>query len=148
MELLACIFFLFYHFQPAFLKTATQTFEVGNFLQVFIRFWGFWYWFSYKNILMKKNVYFFNQTVCKQGSRTQFQLSWKVESVKNWKKELYITHCRGSAPTPGACTLGVCIKHADDPEKNSIFIHRLLFCSKPAQSYCATSVQVSTKRNK
>ena len=113
-----------HRFQPAFLKTATQTFEAGNFLQVFIRFWGFWDWFSYKNILMKKSVYFFNQTVCKQGSRTQFQLSWKVESVKNWKKELYITHCRGSAPTPGACTLVVCIKHADDSEKNSIFIHR------------------------
>ena len=48
------------------------------------------------------------------------------------KKELYITYCRGSGPTPGACTLGVRIKHADDPEKSPIFIHRLLFCLKPA----------------
>ena len=47
------------------------------------------------------------------------------------KKELYITYSRGSGPTPDACTLGVRIKHADDPEKNSIFVHRLLSCSKP-----------------
>ena len=28
-------------FQKAFLKTAAQAFETGDFLQVFIRFWGF-----------------------------------------------------------------------------------------------------------
>ena len=47
------------------------------------------------------------------------------------KKELYSTYSRGSRPTPDICTLGVRIRHADDPKKNFIFIHRLLFCSKP-----------------
>ena len=52
------------------------------------------------------------------------------------KKELYITYSRRSGPTPDACILGVHIKHADDPEKNSVFIHRLLLCSKPAYKAC------------
>ena len=52
------------------------------------------------------------------------------------KKEFYITYSRRSGPTPDACTLGVHIKHADDPEKNSVFIHRLLFCSKLVYKAC------------
>ena len=48
------------------------------------------------------------------------------------KNKLYITYSKGSGPIPDTCTLGMHIKYADDPEKNSIFIHRLLFCSKPA----------------
>ena len=52
--------------------------------------------------------------------------------IRICNKELFITYCRSSRPTPGASTLGVIIKHADDPEKNSIFIHRLLSLSKPA----------------
>ena len=30
------------HFEPAFLKSAAQTFETGDFLPVFLRSWGFW----------------------------------------------------------------------------------------------------------
>ena len=58
-------------------------------------------------------------------------------------KELYITYSRGSGPTPDACTLGVRIKHADDPKKNSIFIHRLLFCSKPAHKFIVITLSRS-----
>ena len=84
-------------------------------------------------------MYFFNQTVCKQGSRTQFQSRWKLESVN-----YIITYCRGSGPIPGTCTLGAHIKHADDPETNSIFFigycsvqspHMKLLCYLCASQY-------------
>ena len=50
-------------------------------------------------------------------------VSTKMETLvcELLKKELYITYSRGSRPTPNACTLCVHIKHADDPEKNSIY---------------------------
>ena len=48
------------------------------------------------------------------------------------KKDLFITYSKGSGPTSDACTLEVRIKDADDPEKNYIFIHRLLLCLKTA----------------
>ena len=61
-------------------------------------------------------------------------VSTKMETLiyELLKKELHITYSRGSGPTPDACALGVRIRYADDPDKNSRFIHRLLFSSKPA----------------
>ena len=35
-------------FKPVFLKFAAQTFEAGDFLQVFLRVWGFSDWFSHR----------------------------------------------------------------------------------------------------
>ena len=67
------------------------------------------------------------------------------EVLKKAYYKPYITYSRGSGPTADACTLGVHIKHVNDPEKNSIFIHWLLFCSKHAHKII---VQVNTKRNK
>ena len=112
-------------FLTSVLKIAAQTFEAGDFLQVFLRFWGFKDWFSHKT-----RVRF--QSDCLQ-IRIWNTVSTKMETLicELLKKELYITYSRGSRPTSNACILCVHIKHADDPEKNSIFIHRLLFCSKP-----------------
>ena len=52
-------------------------------------------------------------------------------------------YCRGPGPTPGTCILGVRMKHADDPERNLVFIHRLLFCSKPAHKIIVPPVSKS-----
>ena len=38
------------------LKSAAQVFEAGNFLNIFLRFWGFCGSFSYKNFSSKKQV--------------------------------------------------------------------------------------------
>ena len=39
------------------LKIATQAFEAGGFLNIFLRFWAFWGSFSYQNFCYKRNVY-------------------------------------------------------------------------------------------
>ena len=35
-----------------FLKIAAQTFEAGDFLNIFLRFWCFWVSFSYRKLLL------------------------------------------------------------------------------------------------
>ena len=40
--------------KSAFLKIATQVFEAGNFVNIVLRFWGFWGSFSYKSLSYKK----------------------------------------------------------------------------------------------
>ena len=40
--------------KPSFLKIAAQAFETGGFLNIFLRFWGFWGSFSYKTFSNKK----------------------------------------------------------------------------------------------
>ena len=46
-----------------FLKIAAHAFEDEDFLNIFLRFWGFWGSFSYKNFSHKKIVYFNNDNV-------------------------------------------------------------------------------------
>ena len=41
-----------------FLKIAAQTFEAGDFLHAFLRFSGFWDWFSYKKFSCEKTCTF------------------------------------------------------------------------------------------
>ena len=43
--------------KSAFKKIATQAFEAGDFLNIFLRFSGFWGSFSYNNFSYEKNVY-------------------------------------------------------------------------------------------
>ena len=40
--------------KSAFLKIVAQAFEAGDFLNIFLRFSGFWGLFSYKNFSYKK----------------------------------------------------------------------------------------------
>ena len=44
--------------KSGFQKIAAQAFKAEDFLNIFLRFWGFWGSFSYKNFLMKRRVYF------------------------------------------------------------------------------------------
>ena len=46
------------------LKIAAQTFEAGDFLNIFLRFWGFGGSFSYKTCSYKRTCIFFNFLVC------------------------------------------------------------------------------------
>ena len=41
------------------LNIEAENFEAGDFLTIFLTFWGFWGSFSYKNSSYKKNVYSF-----------------------------------------------------------------------------------------
>ena len=43
--------------KSAFLKIASQAFQTGDFLNIFIRFWGFWGSLFIKIFLIKKNFF-------------------------------------------------------------------------------------------
>ena len=42
--------------KSVFLKSAAQVFEAGDFLNISLRFWGFWGSFSYNNFSYKKKT--------------------------------------------------------------------------------------------
>ena len=62
------------------LKIAVQTFEDGDFFTFSSDFGVFETHFLKKHFLKKKRA-LFNRAVCKQGSRRQNQLRWKLEAV-------------------------------------------------------------------
>ena len=62
------------------LKIAVQTFEDGDFF-TFSSGFGVFETHFLKKIFLKRNVHFCNRVVCKQGSRRQNQLRWKLEAV-------------------------------------------------------------------
>ena len=74
-----------------FLKIEAQAFEAGDFLNIFLRFWGFWSSFSYKNCSYKKNVlkkwWLLKAPFIIESSRTAF--TWLPSAMKQLLKKCY-----------------------------------------------------------
>ena len=62
-----------------FAKIAVELFEAGDFLNIFLRFWGFWGSFSYKNFSYKKKQRVVESVVCS----TWFWIYWFTDKILN-----------------------------------------------------------------
>ena len=65
------------------LKTAARAFGANDFLNIFLRFWGFWGSFSYKKFSYKKNVYNQNKLyeTSDYWSRDIFKLNYSEKGL-------------------------------------------------------------------
>ena len=79
--------------KSAYLKIAAQAFEGGDFLNIFLRFPGFWGTFSYKNFSYKKR-WITNDTKHFCGAKTQVLILSVLELVPKHAKFCQVEFCQ------------------------------------------------------